>query len=151
MRRVALACCAAIGAAPAHAADLTLHRVMLSAAGVGYFEFGGHVEGTGSLGLDVPLSQVDDVLRSLAVFDDHGGVGSIELPGRDDSVSAFADVPFGAAALNAPADLLASLRGDEVAVTGPAAMTGRIVSVVAEPLLGPAAVTAGRRPRRARG
>lgn len=144
MRRVALACCAAIGAAPAHAADLTLHRVMLSAAGVGYFEFGGHVEGTGSLGLDVPLSQVDDVLRSLAVFDDHGGVGSIELPGRDDSVSAFADVPFGAAALNAPADLLASLRGDEVAVTGPAAMTGRIVSVVAEPLLGPAGGGDGR-------
>jgi hypothetical protein len=144
MRRLALACCVLACARPAEAAGLALHRVMLSAAGVGYFEFGGHVEGSGTLGLDVPLSQVDDVLRSLVVFDDHGGVGSIELPGHDDTVSAFADVPFGAATLNSPADLLASLRGDEVAVSGPASMTGRIVSVAAEPLLGPAGATDAR-------
>jgi hypothetical protein len=122
-------------ALPAVAADLSLHRVMLSAAGVGYFEFQGKVAGAATLGIDVPLGQVDDVLRSLAVFDDHGGVGTIELPGRDDSNEAFSDVPFGEETLNSPADLLQSLRGDEVAVSGPDAMTGRIVSAAAEPLL----------------
>jgi hypothetical protein len=50
----------------------------------------------------VPLDQVDDVLNSLEVFDDHGGVGSIELRGRDDTHQAFADVPFAMALLTSP-------------------------------------------------
>ncbi len=115
-------------------ADLTLHRVLLSAAGVGYFELNDTMPTAGTLGLDVPLDQVDDVLRSLVVFDDHGGVGSIELPGRDDAHRAFADVPFAQAMLDSPAAMFASLRGEEVAVTGPASMTGRIVSAITEPL-----------------
>jgi hypothetical protein len=132
MHRVVMPICFAAIATPAAAADLTLHRVMLSAAGVGYFEYGAHVDGPASLGLDVPLDQVDDVLRSLAVFDSQGGVGSIELPGRDNTHAAFADVPFGPAALTSPAALLDSLRGEEIAVSGPSAMTGRIVGTVAE-------------------
>ena len=134
MRRIALAACLATTAtAQASAADLTLHRIMLSSAGVGYFEYGGHAEGSASLGLDVPLAEVDDVLRSLAVFDDHGGVGSIELPGRDNAGSAFAGVPFTAQTLDEPpASLLTSLRGEEIAVTGPNAMTGRIVNALPE-------------------
>ena len=54
---------------PVLAADLTLKRVMLSSAGVGYFEYEADVDGTATLGLDVPLEQVDDVLTSLVVFD----------------------------------------------------------------------------------
>ena len=110
---------------------------MLSAAGVGYFELDDPAARAGTLGLDIPLDQVDDVLNSLVVFDDHGGVGSIELPGRDDAHRAFADVPFAQAMLNSPADMLASLRGEEIAVAGPAAMTGRIVSAISEPLATP--------------
>ena len=124
----------------AWAGDLTLHRVMLSAAGVGYFEFGASVVGSGpgagTIGLDVPLAQVDDVLRSLAVFDDHGGIGSIELPGRDNTRQAFADVPFDAQQLNTPMALLQSLRGQEIAVSGPVAMQGSIVSVVGDDAVG---------------
>jgi hypothetical protein len=137
MRRLAFATCLTAASLPAAAADLTLHRVMLSAAGVGYFGFDGDADGATSLGLDVPLSDVDDVLNSLAVFDDHGGVGSIELPSRDNSHQAFADVPFTAQSLTSPAALLTSLRGEEIAVTGPDAMTGRIVGTEQEPLLTP--------------
>jgi hypothetical protein len=122
---------------PAAAADLTLHRVMLSAAGVGYFEYGAHVDGASALGLDVPLEQVDDVLRSLAVFDDHGGVGSIELPGRDDLRQAFSDVPFSVDTLGSPAALLDSLRGEEISVSGPSAMTGKIVGTAVESQVAP--------------
>ena len=132
--RLVLAGCLIATALPASAADLALHRVMLSAAGVGYFEFSGQVDGNQTLGLDVPLSQVDDVLMSLAVFDDHGGVGSIELPGKNDTNAAFSSVPFSLDTLNSPADLLTSLRGEEVDVSGPASMVGKIVSVVSEPL-----------------
>ncbi|HTZ69231.1 MAG TPA: DUF4139 domain-containing protein, partial [Acetobacteraceae bacterium] len=43
-------------------------------------------------------------------------------------------VPFSLDTLNSPADLLTSLRGEEVDVSGPASMVGKIVSVVSEPL-----------------
>jgi hypothetical protein len=105
---------------------------MLSAAGVGYFEFSAPMDGPGTVGLDVPLAQVDDVLASLAVFDDQGGVGSVELPGHDNARQAFDDVPFTEVQLASPQALLSALRGQDLAVTGPFAMHGSIVSVESE-------------------
>jgi hypothetical protein len=124
---------------PAFAADLALKRVMLSSAGVGYFEYEADVDGTASLGLDVPLDQVDDVLTSLVVFDSTGGVGTVELPGRDNTRANFGDLPFGPEALRSPVDYLNSLQGVEISVQGPRPMTGRIVHAdrVTEPLPGP--------------
>jgi hypothetical protein len=119
-----LLCC--LGAR-AEAGDLTLRRVMLSSGGVGYFEYSADVEGDAVLGLDVPLGQVDDILKSLVVFDAAGGVAGIELPGRDSSVQAFGDAPFGPEALESPAAYLNALRGTEITVQGPRPMTGRIV------------------------
>src|SRR4051812_48131015 len=84
-----------LGATPAVAADLTLKRVMLSSAGVGYFEYETEVDGQATLGLDVPLDQVDDVLTSLVVFDSAGAVGTVELLGRDNTRANFGNVPFG--------------------------------------------------------
>ena len=54
---------------PAAAADLALKRVVLSSGGVGYFEYEAPVEGDATVTLDVPLDQVDDVLKSLVVYD----------------------------------------------------------------------------------
>ena len=121
---------------PAFAADLVLKRVMLSSAGVGYFEYEANVDGTAALGLDVPLDEVDDVLTSLVVFDSAGGVGTMELPGRDNTRASFADLPFGPAALRSPIDTLNSLQGVVISVQGPRPMTGRIVhaDLVTEPL-----------------
>ncbi len=111
----------------AWASDLALKRVMLSSGGVGYFEFAADVTGNATIGLDVPLAQVDDVLKSLVVFDRAGGVASVELPGRDNSDAAFGDVPFGREALQSPLDYLNALQGIEVTVQGIKPMTGRIL------------------------
>ncbi|HET6197145.1 MAG TPA: hypothetical protein VFE12_15390, partial [Acetobacteraceae bacterium] len=116
-----------VAATPALAADLALKRVMLSSAGVGYFEYEAEVDGPATLGLDVPLEQVDDVLTSLVVFDSVGGVGTVELPGRDSTRTNFGNVPFGPEALRSATDYLNSLQGVEVSVQGPRPMTGRIV------------------------
>ncbi|HME25936.1 MAG TPA: DUF4139 domain-containing protein [Acetobacteraceae bacterium] len=116
-----------LGASPAFAADLALKRVMLSSAGVGYFEFEAEVDGAATLGLDVPLDQVDDVLTSLVVFDSTGAVGTVELPGRDNTRANFGNVPFGPEALRSTVDYLNSLQGVEISVQGPRPMTGRIV------------------------
>lgn len=116
----------------ADAADLTLKHVLLSSGGVGYFEYTTDVDGDAVLGLDVPLGQVDDILKSLVVFDSAGGVAGVELPGRDNTVQAFADAPFGPEALESPSNYLNALSGTEVTVQGPRPMTGRLIR--AEPV-----------------
>src|SRR5216683_1053327 len=113
----------------AAAQDLALKRVMLSSGGLGYFEYEATVEGDATLKLTVSLPQVDDVLKSLVVYDDKGGVGGLSLPGREPLAQAFKDLPFDQDSLGSPADLLATLKGAEITVGGSRAITGRIVSV----------------------
>ncbi len=114
------------------AADLTLKRVLLSTGGVGYFEYEALVDGEAELSLDVRLDQVDDVLKSIVVFDDKGGVGGIELPGRKPLKQVFRDLPFGRKALQSPVALLNALQGAEVTVGGVRPLEGRVLRVLPE-------------------
>ncbi len=116
----------------ASAQELALKRVMLSSAGLGYFEYEATVENDATLKLTVPLDQVDDVLKSLVVYDDKGGVGGLSLPGREPLKQAFKDSPFDEAALQSPAELLSALKGAQVSVGGSRSVSGRIVSVQPE-------------------
>jgi hypothetical protein len=128
LRTIAGAVAVAIaGGQGAAAADLALTRVMLSTGGVGYVEYSAELDGPATLGLDVRLDQVDDVLKSLVVFDAAGGVGGIELPGRDGTDAAFGDLPFGQDGLASPLDYLNSLRGVELTVAGPRPMQGKLL------------------------
>lgn len=119
-------------AAPAAAADLVLKRVVLSNGGVGYFEYEAAVDGNASLSLSVGLDQVDDVLKSLIVYDGGGSAGEITLPGRQPLAQSFADLPFDRAALDSTASLLNALQGAEIRVAGPTPLTGRLVHVEPE-------------------
>jgi hypothetical protein len=119
-------------ALPAFAQDLALKRVMLSSGGLGYFEYEATVEGDANLKLTVSLDQVDDVLKSLVVYDDKGGVGGLSLPGKEPLQQTFKDMPFDQNAFGSPAKLLDALRGAQISVGGPRAMSGRIVSVEEE-------------------
>ena len=113
----------------AFAQDLTLKRVMLSSGGLGYFEYEASVEGDATLKLTVSLGQVDDVLKSLVVYDDKGSVGGLSLPGREPLAQAFKDLPFDQNSLGSPAELLQTLKGAQVTVGGSRSISGRIVSV----------------------
>ena len=127
------ACLAVAGADRAAAAEaLSLKRVMLSTGGVGYFEHEAMIEGDAQLELEVRLDQVDDVLKSIVVYDDRGGVGSFSLPGREPLAQLFRDLPFGPEALASPVALLNALQGAEVRVAGARALTGRLIRVVPE-------------------
>src|SRR5579863_4915521 len=129
-----------IAASPGRAADLTLKRVVLSTGGVGYFEYEATVEGDATLSLDVPLDQVDDVLKSLVVYDAAGTAGEITLPGREPLNQSFADLPFTRAALQSEVALLNALQGAEIRVTAPKAVSGRLVHVDQEAARGPGGV-----------
>jgi len=119
------------------AQDLALKRVMLSSGGLGYFEYEASVDGDATLKLTVGLGQVDDVLKSLVVYDDKGGVGGLSLPGREPLAQAFKDLPFDQNSLGSPGELLTTLKGAQVTVGGSRALTGRVVSVEDDPLVLP--------------
>ncbi len=142
----ALAAWILLAAPPADAADLTLKRVVLSTGGVGYFEYEAAVAGDATLTLEVPLDQVDDVLKSLVVYDAGGSAGEITLPGREPLTQSFIDLPFDRAALNSETDLLNALQGAEIRITAPKAISGRLVHVDEETVRGAdgAAVTRSR-------
>ncbi len=114
---------------PARAApgELALERVMLSSGGVGYFEYSAEIEGDTELDLKVNLDQVDDVLKSIVIYDDAGGVGQVRLPGREPLAQAFRDLPFRPEALESPAALLNALQGARIHATGDADLEGRIL------------------------
>jgi hypothetical protein len=109
-----------------------LKRVMLSTGGVGYFEYEAAVTGTQELQLPVRMDQVDDVLKSIVVFDDKGNTGFVQLPARAPLSDIFRGLPFGPAALESNAALLEALKGSEVSVYADGTIRGRIASVTKE-------------------
>ncbi|WP_437565310.1 DUF4139 domain-containing protein [Sorangium sp. So ce542] len=114
------------------AGALSLRRVVLSTGGVGYFEYEARVRGDAELRLEVRLDQVDDVLKSIVVYDDRGVTGNITLPGREPLRDLFRELPFDEGALESEAALLNALRGAEVRTRGPEGIVaGRIVAVTA--------------------
>ena len=117
---------------PVLADELALRRVLLSTGGVGYFEYEARVDGDAELSLTVRLDQVDDVLKSLVVYDDTGRLGEVSLPGREPLREAFRELPFGPEALESPVALLDALRGAEVDSIGARDVAGRIVAVTPE-------------------
>ncbi|MBK1836850.1 DUF4139 domain-containing protein [Azospirillum sp. YIM B02556] len=112
--------------------QLALTRVLLSTGGVGYFEYEATVSGDADLSLEVRRDQVDDVLKSIVVYDDKGGVGTIGLPGAEPLDTAFRELPFSADDLTSPAALLNAMRGAEVTSGGSRQLTGRLMSVTEE-------------------
>src|SRR5262249_26829654 len=116
--------------ATAEAGDLALKRVMLSTGGVAYLEHEAEIAGDAELSLDVPLDQVDDVVKSIVVDDSRGGVGGASLPGREPLAQVFGDLPFGQDALASPAALLNALQGAEIRVGASHPVTGKLLKVV---------------------
>ncbi|MDH3474163.1 MAG: DUF4139 domain-containing protein, partial [Rhodospirillales bacterium] len=95
-------------------------------------EYGAEVEGDGELSFVVPLDQVDDILKSIVVYDDAGGVGQASLPSREPLAQVFRDLPFGPEALDSPAALLNRLQGAALRASGARRIEGRILRAVAE-------------------
>src|SRR5215203_4267429 len=116
----------------ASAAELPLTRVILSNSGLAQFIHAGPVSGDTVIQLPVRLDQVDDLLKSLTVFDKEGAVGAASLPRQTPLPELFRDLPFGPDALNSSADLLNALIGSEVEITGQVSARGRVFRVQPE-------------------
>lgn len=122
----------AAGAAPAaKAADVPVTRVVLFSSGVGYFEHNGSVNGTVTADLRFETAQINDVLKSLVVYDRSGGhVNTITYPANDPvnrtlrsfEVNLSGDPPL--------AEILKQIRGAQVTVNvADETVTGLILGV----------------------
>ncbi len=83
-----------------------------------------------TLQLDIPLDQVDDLLKSLTVDDAAGPAQSVRLPGQQPLAESFRTLPFKPDAFASPEALLASLVGERVRIASIGAR-GAILSVSA--------------------
>lgn len=121
-------------AAPALAADeIPIDRVILSSSGLAHFEMRARVAGDAALEFPVRLEQVDDILKSLVVFDPKGRLGGVTLPGRQPLSQTFRDLPFTQGQLSSPMLLLNAYQGATVTAKGPGfSATGRILQVAQE-------------------
>ncbi len=132
MKKIAIAALAVSLASPAMAEELPLKRVVLSTAGLAQFTHAGPVQAGSTVELSVRLDQVDDLLKSLTIFDEQGAIGTVSLPGKAPLAELFRDLPFGPDALNSLPALLNALVGSEVEIQGSVTATGRLLRVTQE-------------------
>lgn len=132
MKRIAIAAFAAALSSPGEASELPLKRVALSTSGLAQFTHSGPVAAGSSVDLSVRLDQVDDLLKSLTIFDNQGAIGAVSLPGKAPLAELFRDLPFGPEALNSPTALLNALVGAEIEIEGQVGARGRVFRVEQE-------------------
>jgi hypothetical protein len=130
-RIVAMALLAALPGV-SEAAEFPLKRVVLSTSGLAQFTHSGSVTAGAVIELPVRLDQVDDVLKSLTVFDSAGAIGAVSLPGKAPLVEIFRDLPFSQQALESQSALLNALVGAEVEIEGSVNAAGRVFRIEEE-------------------
>ncbi len=137
MKRMALAVVAAGLAFGAQADELPLKRVVLSTSGLAQFTHTGEAAAGAALELPVRLDQVDDLLKSLTIFDREGALGAVTPPGKSPLSELFRDLPFGPDALASQSALLNALVGAEVEIEGNVTAKGRVFRVEEERVAAP--------------
>jgi hypothetical protein len=104
---------------------------------VALFDFVAEPAADGAVRLTVPLGQVDDILKSLVVYDAKGVVRGVTLPGAAPQADLFRDAPVRKEALASLPALLEALRGTEIGVAGPTQLHGKVLSVAREEVMNP--------------
>ncbi len=120
-----------LAAAGAYGLEMPLEKVVLFRSGVGYFEFGGVVDGNGEAALEVRSRDVSDVLKSLVVIDpEEGSSAVITCPTRLPATMELKDLGMPLEDNPSLAKILNRLRGEPVVVaTASQSITGRVVGV----------------------
>ncbi len=141
---ISLVCCgwAALGAIAARAAEpppvelpaaeppLPLTRVVMFSSSVGFFEHRGEIEGDRQIEFAFKTSDINDLLKSLVVQDRGGGLVTAVNYGSPEPIARTLRT-FAIDLTQAPtlAEIFQQLRGHQVHVEAPGAVTGVIVGV----------------------
>ena len=121
--------CATILAAGALAAELPVREVILYKNGIGYFVRGGEVKAGEPARLEFKAGEMNDVLKSLVIFEDGGGkISGLRYDSSEPLATKLAEFPFQLGDHQALSALPAQVKGARVELkTGPETVAGSVV------------------------
>lgn len=118
------------------AVDSRIDSITLSRGGLAEIRRSATADADTELHLEVPLEQVDDILKSLVVQDPQSSVESMSLDGLAPVEESFRRLPFDPDQLTTLPTLLATLQGVEVrASSGGRNLEGRVLGVSDVPMI----------------
>ncbi|GES46208.1 hypothetical protein RsS62_54600 [Rhizobium dioscoreae] len=94
-----------------------IRSITLSSGGLAQVSRSADISSDGVIRIEVPLDQVDDILKSLVVNGSAGSVAGMALAGPQPLQETFKGLPFSLEALSSVPSLLTSMQGTKVAVT----------------------------------
>ncbi|WP_010261382.1 DUF4139 domain-containing protein [Treponema primitia] len=108
---------------------IPLRKISLFSSGVAYFEHGGEI--SGDLAVPLPFNQgaVNDALKSLVINDPGSSSPSVRYPSEQTLYRTLRSLRIDLSGNPGAAAILENLRGAELQVNTPAAVTGRILGV----------------------
>ncbi|GHV73711.1 hypothetical protein AGMMS49940_10130 [Spirochaetia bacterium] len=108
-------------------ATVALRKISLFSSGVAYFEHAGEVSGAQVVTLPFNLGAINDALKSLVIND--SGAASVRYPSEQTLYRTLRSLRIDLSNNPGAAAILESLRGAELQVNIPSAVTGRILGV----------------------
>lgn len=107
-----------------------IEAITFSSGGLAAIHRSARLTGSETVGLEVPLDHVDDILKSLLVRDPAGAVSSVTLDGLSPVDETFRRLPFTPATMRSLAGLADSLQGVLVrATSGGRTVEGMVMGV----------------------
>ncbi|HXN46811.1 MAG TPA: DUF4139 domain-containing protein [Bryobacteraceae bacterium] len=121
--------CATILAAGTLAAELPVREVILYKNGIGYFVRSGEVKAGEAARLEFKTGEMNDVLKSLVIFEDGGGkISGLRYDASEPLATKLAEFPFQLGDHQALSALLDQVKGARVELkTGPETVAGSVV------------------------
>jgi hypothetical protein len=116
----------AAGEAPAL---LPLRKIIIYSSGVAYFEHSGALPGPAQLRLSFKLDTVNDALKSLVLNDPASASPLISYPSEQNLRETLRSLSVDLSGDPGMAEILSRLRGEEVEVSAPGPITGRITAL----------------------
>jgi len=111
------------------AAELPVQQVTLYKNGIGYFVRSGEVKAGEAARLEFKAGEMNDVLKSLVIFDEGGKVSGLRYDSSEPLATKLAEFPFQLGDHQPLSALLDQVKGARVELkTGPETLAGSIVS-----------------------
>ncbi len=110
----------------------SIDTITLSSGGVAELSIKPAVSDDGIVEIDVPLNQVDDVLKSLVLKGGKGAIKSISLAGPNPLEETFRQLPFSPSSLSSMSAFLSSIPGTSITVSSAGkTVKGKVLGVEA--------------------
>ncbi|MDQ0997702.1 hypothetical protein QFZ34_002884 [Phyllobacterium ifriqiyense] len=103
--------------------------VTLSSGGLSEIVRSANVGDNSEITINVPLDQVDDILKSLIIRDANGKVKNLSLAGPNPLEETFRTLPFSVDDLNSLPRLLNAVKGTGIRISGARELEGSILGV----------------------